>query len=115
MLFRSSAIERDPEAVSNMVNPKVSTAANPGLSKLMDTVRDTIEQDDGAMKQAQKRYDTLAKDFTEQLKKLDEQMTDYEAQLTKIYAAMDTRLSALKATQSYLEQQVKVWTNSNND
>ncbi|MFD1106775.1 flagellar filament capping protein FliD [Sphingobium olei] len=111
----ASAIERDPEAVTNMVNPKVSTTANPGLSKLMDTVRDRIEQDDGAMKQAQKRYDALAKDFTEQLKTLDEQMADYEAQLTKIYAAMDTRLSALKATQSYLEQQVKVWTNSNND
>jgi flagellar hook-associated protein 2 len=42
-------------------------------------------------------------------------MSDYEAQLTKIYSAMETRLSALKATQSYLDQQVKVWTNSNND
>lgn len=109
------AIEQDPAGVTNMVNPKASTTANPGLSKLMDTVRDTIEQDDGAMKQAQKQYDTLAKTFADQLEKLNDQMTDYEAQLTKVYAAMETRLSALKATQSYLEQQVKVWTNSNNN
>jgi flagellar hook-associated protein 2 len=109
------AMESDPEGVAKMVNPKVSTASNLGLAKLMDKVRDNIEKKDGPIKLAQQRYDDLATDFAEQLDKLDDQMSDYEVQLTKIYSAMETRLSALKATQSYLDQQVKVWTNSNND
>ena len=36
----------------------------------------------------------------------------YEAQLKKSFTAMDGRVAALKATQSYLEQQINVWTNS---
>jgi len=108
----AKAMEADPEGVANMVNPKVSTTANPGLASLMDSVRDNIEKDDGPLKLAQERYDPLSEDFTEQLEKLDEQMADYEEHLTTIYAAMETRLSALKATQSYLEQQIEVWNNS---
>lgn len=110
----AAAMESDPEGVANMVNPKVSTTASPGLSKLMDTVRDNIEKDDGPLKGAQKLYETQAKEFTAQLDKLDDQMTNYEAHLTKVYSAMETRLAALKATQSYLEQQIEMWNNSDN-
>lgn len=41
-------------------------------------------------------------------------MTNYQDQLTKVYSAMETRLSALKATQSYLQQQVALWTKNDN-
>ncbi|WP_311266786.1 flagellar filament capping protein FliD [Sphingobium sp. WCS2017Hpa-17] len=108
----AAAMEADPEGVTNMVNPKVSTASNQGLSALMDSVRDNIERSDGPLKTAQTRYDALAEDFTKQLEDLDEKMANYEEHLTKVYAAMETRLSALKATQSYLEQQIEVWNNS---
>jgi len=110
----ASVMEADPEGVTNMVNPKASTTASPGLSALMDRVRDNIEKEDGPLKTAQKRYDAEAKEFTKQLEDLDEKMTNYQAQLTTVYAAMETRLSALKATQSYLEQQIEVWNNSDN-
>ncbi|SEJ76514.1 flagellar hook-associated protein 2 [Sphingobium sp. AP50] len=108
----AAALEADPEGVTNMVNPKTSTTASPGLAKLMDSVRDNIEKDDGPMKLAQERYDKLATQYTEQLEKLDEQMTNYEEHLTAIYSAMETRLTALKATQSYLDQQIEAWNNS---
>jgi flagellar hook-associated protein 2 len=108
----AAAMEADPAGVANMVNPATATDANPGLARLMDSVRDNIEKDEGPLKLAQARYDSLSEDFTEQLEKLDDQMADYEAHLTKIYSAMETRLSALKATQSYLEQQIEVWNNS---
>ena len=110
----AAVMEADPEAVTNMVNPKVSTTANPGLSKIMDTVRDNIQSADGAIKSTQAKYDALAEDFTKKLEALDDRMVSYEAQLTKVYSAMETRLSALKATQSYLEQQIEVWNNSDN-
>ena len=41
-------------------------------------------------------------------------MTDYQAQLSKVYSEMDKRLAAFKATQNYLEQQVAMWTKSDN-
>lgn len=106
------AMENDPSGVTNMVNPTTASATSPGLASLMDQVRDNIEKDDGPLKLAQERYDELADELSKQLEKLDDQMTDYEASLTRIYASMETRLSALKATQSYLDQQIKVWTNS---
>lgn len=111
----AAVMEADPEAITNMVNPKVATDGNPGLSKLMSTVRDNIEKEDGPLKTAQKQYDTLVKEFTKQLEDLDEKMANYEDHLTKVYAAMETRLSALKATQSYLEQQIEVWNNSSSN
>jgi flagellar hook-associated protein 2 len=33
----------------------------------------------------------------------------FEARLEKQYAGLDARLAAFKATQSYLEQQIKLW------
>ena len=33
----------------------------------------------------------------------------YKARLEKQYATLEARLSAFKATQAYLEQQVKIW------
>lgn len=108
------AIAADPTGITQMLNPTVKSATNPGLAGLMSDVRDTIEQKDGALASAKARYDALAKDLSEQLDKLNEQMTDYQAQLSKVYDAMGTRLAALKATQSYLEQQVAMWTKSDN-
>lgn len=109
------AMAADPEAITTMLNPAVPTATSPGLSKLMDSVRDTIEKDDGPLKLAQKRFDAETANLTAQLAKLDEQMASYEDQLKSLYSAMSTRLSALKATQSYLTQQMEVWNNSNNN
>jgi flagellar hook-associated protein 2 len=107
------AIAADPTAITQMLNPSVKTAANIGLAGMMDSVRDNIQKDGGPLATSQSKYKALASDLSDQLDKLDSQMTDYQAQLTKVYSAMETRLSAMKATQSYLEQQVALWTKSN--
>lgn len=107
-----AAISANPSAITQMLNPAVASDGNPGLAGLMDRVRDNIQEKDGPLATAQEKYKKLAETLTEQLSKLDEQMTDYKAQLTTVYTKMETRLAALKATQSYLEQQVAIWTNS---
>ncbi|WP_188063381.1 flagellar filament capping protein FliD [Sphingobium sp. KCTC 72723] len=106
------AIAADPSAVVQMLNPAVSSTTNPGLAGMMDAVRDKIQQKDGSLAIATSKYKDLAEKLTEQLEKLDTQMTNYEAQLTTVYSKMETRLTALKATQSYLEQQIEIWNNS---
>jgi flagellar hook-associated protein 2 len=108
------AIAADPQAITQMLNPSVKTATNPGLAGLMDSVRDKIQMTDGPLKSTQKKYDLLASELSKQLEKLDDQMTNYEEQLTKTYSAMESRLTAIKATQSYLEQQIAMWNNSDN-
>lgn len=108
------AIAADPAAITQLLNPAVSSATTPGLAGLMDSVRDTIQQNDGTFVQAQAKYKALAETLTEQLEKLDTQMANYEAQLTSVYSKMETRLTALKATQSYLDQQIEIWNNSDN-
>ncbi len=109
-----AAITADPSAVTQLLNPVVKSTTNPGLAGLMDTVRDSIKAKDGALATAQAKYAALGKTLTEQLEKLDTQMTDYEARLTSTYSKMETRLTALKATQSYLEQQIAIWNNEDN-
>lgn len=106
------AIAANPAAITQMLNPAVASASNPGLAGLMDATRDRIQLKDGALAQARNKYEALAKTLSEQLEKLDTQMTNYEAQLTNVYSKMETRLTALKATQSYLEQQIEIWNNS---
>jgi len=108
------AMAADPSAITQLLNPAVKSGSNPGLAGLMDNVRDNIQQKDGPLASAQSKYDALAKNLSAQLEKLSDQMTDYQAQLTKIYTAMETRLTALKATQSYLQQQIDAWNNSDN-
>jgi flagellar hook-associated protein 2 len=109
------AMAADPEGVTKMLNPVNPTTDNPGLSKVMDTVRDGLEADNGPLKLVQDRYKKLADDLTTQLSDLDTQMSDYQTRLTSIYSAMETRLSAIKATQSYLTQQIDIWTKSGNN
>ena len=108
------AIAADPKAITQLLNPSVKTATNIGLAGLMDGVRDNIKKDGGPLATTQDKYEKLAAELTDQLDKLDTQMTNYQDQLTKVYSAMETRLSALKATQSYLQQQVALWSKSDN-
>ena len=108
------ALLADPAGITQMLNPAVKSDTKPGLAGLMDSVRDKIQQTDGPLATAKSKYEKLGEALTEQLEKLNDQMTDYQAQLSKVYSEMDKRLAAFKATQNYLEQQVAMWTKSDN-
>ncbi|MFC4592955.1 flagellar filament capping protein FliD [Sphingobium tyrosinilyticum] len=108
------ALVADAAGITRMLNPAVKSDTTPGLAGLMDSVRDKIQQKDGPLATAKAKYEKLGDDLKEQLDKLNDQMTDYQAQLSKVYTAMEKRLSAFKATQTYLEQQVAMWTKSDN-
>lgn len=109
-----AAIAADPAAVTQMLNPSVTSDANPGLAGAVTKVSDQLLGTNGSLKNASTKYDNLKKAYAAQLDKLNTDMTNYEERLSAVYSAMDTKLAALKATQSYLDQQIKVWTGSNN-
>lgn len=107
-----AAIAADPAAVTQLLNPSAPTPTNPGIAGAVKAVVDNLEQDGGVLKADQTKYESLKKELAKQLDKLNSDMTDYEERLSVVYTKMDAQLSAFKATQSYLEQQVKMWTNS---
>lgn len=107
-----AAIAADAGAVARMINPAVSTASDPGLAAAVKAVKDNLQSTNGSLATSKAKYDKLATELSKQLEKLDTEMTDYEARLTATYAAMEKRLNAFKATQTYLEQQIAQWNNS---
>lgn len=109
-----AAIAADPAGVTQMLNPTVSSATNPGIGGAVKAIKDSLEATGGVLATSKSRYDQLKSDLDAQLEKLDKNMADYEAQLTTTYAAMQTKLNAFNATKSYLEQQVAAWNNAKN-
>jgi flagellar hook-associated protein 2 len=109
-----AALKADPEAVTQMINPTVPDTGHPGLAGVLKGVTDYLNGTDGPLASSTKVYDNLKAALDKQLGKLDDDMTTYEQRLTKTYSAMQTRLLALKATQTYLTQQIDVWNNKSN-
>lgn len=60
------------------------------------------------------RLDREAEAVTRERAALDERMTRLRSQLERQYAAMDVIVAGFKSTQSFIEQQVKLWTQSDN-
>ncbi len=110
-----SAIAADPAGVSQMLNPTVSSASDPGLGVAVKTIRDNLQSTNGVLATSKAKYDAIQKQLSKQLDKLNEDMTDYEERLSEVYNRMQTQLAAFKATQSYLTQQISLWTNENNN
>lgn len=105
----------DPQAVSQMINPAVSTAATPGLAQVVNDLKTELEGTNGALAISKSKFDRLSTEYKKELEKLDTDMENYEAHLSTVYTAMGAKLTALKATQSYLEQQIQIWNNAKNN
>lgn len=105
----------DPQAIAQMINPAVSTATTPGLAKIVSDVKTQLEDTNGALASSKSKYDQLAKAYAKELEKLNEDMDSYEERLSTVYTAMNTKLLALKATQSYLDQQIAIWNQKDNN
>jgi len=110
----NAALAANPEAVTQMLNPAVPTAASPGLAGALKTVTDFLNATDGPLASSKAIYDKLQASLQKQLDKVGEDRTDYSERLTKTYSAMQAQLLRLKGTQSYLDQQIKAWNSSSN-
>lgn len=108
-----AAIAADPQAVTQMLNPAVPDANHPGIAGALKDVTDYLNATNGPLASSKSVYDKLKATLADQLEKLDDQMTNYEERLSLTYSAMQTKLLALKATQTYLTNQISIWTKSN--
>jgi flagellar hook-associated protein 2 len=87
---------------------------DPGLGGALQSIRDALRSRGGAFAAAQERLTKEASRIADDKAKLDVSSAKYYNQLLTTFTAMDSRVSAFKATQSYLDQQIKIWSNSKN-
>ncbi len=87
---------------------------NPGIAGILQAIRDNLQRENGALESSQKRLDQIRENLIQDREKLDQDSDRYAAQLQQSFANMDRQLSVLRATQTYLTQQIAIW-NGDND
>ena len=109
----------DAGAVEALFNPRRDATHNettdPGIAFVLDSIRDRAVGANGAIDRATKSLDAKKENLAEQLGKIEEREDAYRKRLEKQYGSLEAKLAAFKATQSYLEQQIKLWSNQGND
>ncbi|HWW57807.1 MAG TPA: flagellar filament capping protein FliD [Sphingopyxis sp.] len=109
----------DAGAVEALFNPRRDATHNettdPGIAFALDAIRDKAVGANGAIDRASKSLDAKKESLAEQLGKIEEREDAYRKRLEKQYGSLEAKLAAFKATQTYLEQQIKLWSNQGND
>jgi flagellar hook-associated protein 2 len=86
-----------------------------GLGNLLKNIRDTLTSNTGPLVSSNTRLRAEGSRLTLDRAKLDEDDQELRARMTKQYAVMERQINAYKATQSYLEQQIKQWNGGDDD
>jgi flagellar hook-associated protein 2 len=85
-----------------------------GLQGALDAIKTELTASSGQLTASQTRLESEKESIASEKEKMTTRDTAYRAQLTAQFTRMQTALAAYSSTQSYLTQQVKLWTNSNN-
>lgn len=96
------------------VNGPVTSATitvDPGLGGAVQAIRDSLRSLSGPIQKSQDALNAAATQIANDKTALDTQESAYSDRLTSQYTTMDMQVAQFKATQSYLDQQIKMWTN----
>lgn len=115
----AQVLATDAGAVEALFNPRRdggrTETSDPGIAFVLDAIRDKAVATDGVISRVSKSLGDRKETLAEQLENIETREDAYRARLEKQYGSLDARLAAFKATQTYLEQQIKLWTNQGND
>jgi flagellar hook-associated protein 2 len=89
----------------------VSITVEAGLGGALKAIRDVLRDRNGAFNAANGRLENEKRDIADDKAALETRSEVYYNQLLRTFTGMERQVSAFKATQTYLEQQVKMWTN----
>jgi flagellar hook-associated protein 2 len=112
---RFEQVLRDnPDAVESILSPTrdaTHTAlTDPGIADALDTLRLAMTSSGGPLDALKQRLDKEVAALSKNRERMEARELAYKARLEKQFGQLDSRMSALKATQSYLDQQIKLWT-----
>lgn len=110
----NTAYARDPDAVEAIFSPTrdaMHTAVtDPGIGGALSALKTAATATNGALASLSTRLGKEASALASDRTRMEARETAYRARLEKQFAGVDASLGALKATQSYLDQQIKLWT-----
>ncbi|HEY9552529.1 flagellar filament capping protein FliD [Allosphingosinicella sp.] len=90
----------------------VTITIDQGLGGALQAIRDALRAETGPFTAVEHRLAEEAEQIAEDREDLERRSTAYHDQLVQQFTAMERQVSAFKATQSYLEQQIKMWNSS---
>ena len=115
----AQVLAADAGAVEAMFNPRRdggrTEASDPGIAFVLDSIRDRAIGTDGVIDRVTKSLNSRKETLADQLENIEIREDAYRARLEKQYGSLDAKLAAFKATQTYLEQQIKMWINQGNN
>lgn len=110
------AYAANPDAVEAIFSPTRDATHNqttdPGISGALSAIKTAVTATDGPLTSLSNRLNKEATALAKDREKMELRETAYKAKLDKQFGGLDARIGTLKATQSYLDQQVKMWTAS---
>jgi flagellar hook-associated protein 2 len=105
-----AALSTNPQAIERMFVPQGDDVGLPGRIAEINALADGNDSRLDALRQ---RLEDQIEQIDIDRDKVELREANYRNRLQEQFGAMDARISALRATQSYLEQQIAIWTNSN--
>jgi flagellar hook-associated protein 2 len=113
-----AAIAANPQAVEAIFNPvrdaTRTETTDPGISLALTAIKDVAVAASGSLESLGTRLGKRATVIADERAKMEEREVTFRARLEKQFGSFDARIGALKARQTYLDQQIKLWTNSGN-
>ncbi|MBC6436501.1 flagellar hook-associated 2-like protein [Nostoc sp. HG1] len=111
-------VAANPDAVEAIFAPTrdaTRTAiTDPGIGGALDAIKAAAIASGGPLSGLTSRLSKEATTISANRMKMESREDAYRSRLERQFGGMDAKLGALKATQSYLDQQVKLWTQSGN-
>lgn len=110
---RDGTLTLDPTQLARVLaenGPAVERMLTRGLGSALRQVSIEVTNPGGSLTASNAGYARLKTQLAKQQDAMKSQAEDMRTRLTKQFAGMDARVSAYKATQSFLEQQIKSWT-----
>jgi flagellar hook-associated protein 2 len=83
-----------------------------GLGGALALIKTALAGTDGTLTSLQSTLKTQASTLADQITAAEAKLTVYHDRLVSQFSTMNTRVSGYKATQSYLTQQIDLWTKS---
>ncbi len=104
----TAAMKNAPDAVEQMFT--YSPVGNTGLYQAMASIKNASASTVYGLGASTTRYRQAQSDLTKKQDTLSDQSERATKRLTQQFASMNTRVSAYKATQSFMQQKIDMWT-----
>lgn len=112
-----AALAANPDAVEAIFNPvrdaSRTETTDPGISVALTKIKDAATSSNGQLEALRARLVKEGDAIAKNRELMEEREDRFRAKLERQFAALDGRLGALRATQSYIEQQFNLNGNNN--